>query len=162
MIANTTQRNEPKQSPVLGDYQKQKVSVFLIRLISSDLEFLDDAVEEITRAIDHIGIWGDVEGIGLAVREALANAIVHGNQCDPEKVVGILVAVNERCDLLIIIRDSGSGFDPSRVPDPTVGDSLLASHGRGIFFMQKFMDKVDFRFGQGTEVIMRRRRQWLR
>jgi serine/threonine-protein kinase RsbW len=130
-------------------------------VVPSDSRFLDDIVQEITRAIDGTTFWGDVDGIGLAVHEALANAIIHGNDSDPEKPVDISVAVNANCDLLITIRDSGFGFDPSRVPDPTVGDSLLASHGRGIFFMQKLMDKVDFRFGQGTEVRMRRRRQWL-
>ena len=160
MTSNTIEQNEPNQSPFIGDYRIQKQSVFFKRVIPSDSKFLDDAVEETAREIDQIGIWGDVEGISLAVHEALANAIIHGNDGDPAKPVFISVAVNESCDLLIIIRDSGSGFDPSGVPDPTVGDSLLASHGRGIFLMQKLMDRVDFRFSQGTEVIMRRRRQW--
>jgi serine/threonine-protein kinase RsbW len=161
MTSNAIQLNEPSQSPFIGDYRIQKQSVFLNRIIPSDPRFLDYAVEEVKCAIDSIGIWGDIEGISLAVREALANAIIHGNDSDPEKPVDIAVAVNESCDLLITVKDSGGGFDPSGVPDPTVGDSLLASHGRGIFFMRKLMDKVDFRFGRGTEVIMRRRRQWL-
>jgi len=122
---------------------------------------LDGAVEEVTRAIDDTGFWGDVEGIGLAVREAVANAIIHGNHSDPEKPVGILLAVTESCDLIIIVSDSGSGFDPSRAPNPTLGDNLMASHGKGIFLMQKLMDQVEFSFGQGTEVVMRRRRQWI-
>jgi anti-sigma regulatory factor (Ser/Thr protein kinase) len=161
MTSNAIQQNEPNRSSRRGDHRLQKVSVFLNRIIPSDPTFLDAAVGEITRAIGGTTFWGDVEGIGLAVREALANAMIHGNDSDPAKPVTISVAVNESCDLLIIIRDSGSGFDPKRVPDPTVGDSLLASHGRGIFLMQKLMDQVDFRFGQGTEVIMRRKRQWL-
>jgi len=133
----------------------------LNRVITSDPKFLDDVVEEVTGAVGDITLWGDIEGIGLAVREALANAILHGNHCDPEKAVEISVAVNESCDLIIIIKDSGSGFDPSRVPDPTVGDGVLATHGRGIFLIRQFMDHVEFRFDQGTEVVMRRRRQWL-
>jgi len=161
MTSNSVQQTEPSQSPFIGDDRIQKLSVFFNRDIPSDPKFLDDAVEEVIRAIDGASFWGDVEGIGLAVREALANAIIHGNRSDPEKSVGIFVAVNENCDLLIIIRDSGSGFDPSCVPNPTVGDSLLVSHGRGIFLMQKFMDRIDFRFKQGTEVVMQRRRQWL-
>jgi anti-sigma regulatory factor (Ser/Thr protein kinase) len=161
MISNAIQQNEPNQSSFIGDNQIRKLSVFLKRIIPSDPIFLDDAVEEITRTIDGTTLWGHVEGIGMAVREALANAIIHGNHSDSKKSVGIFVAVNENCDLLIIIRDSGSGFDPGRVPNPTVGDSLLASPGRGIFLMQAFMDQVDFRFDQGTEVVMHRRRRWL-
>jgi serine/threonine-protein kinase RsbW len=160
MTTNPVQQNEANRSSRIGDHRFQKASVFLHMVIPSNPKILDHAVGEIMRAIDGTTFWGDVEGISLAVREALANAIIHGNDGDPAKPVFISVAVNESCDLLIIIRDSGSGFDPSGVPDPTVGDSLLASHGRGIFLMQKLMDRVDFRFGQGTEVIMRRRRQW--
>jgi serine/threonine-protein kinase RsbW len=135
--------------------------VFLTRAIPSDTNFLDVAVKEITQTIDGSTLWGDVEGIGMAVHEALANAIIHGNHSDPEKPVDIVVAVNESCDLIVIIRDSGAGFDPNHIPDPTVGDSLLANHGRGIFLIREFMDQVDFRFKRGTEVVMQRRRQWL-
>ena len=161
MTRNAIQQNEPNQSSFIDDNQIRKLSVFFKRVIPSDPIFLDDAAEEITRTIDGTTLWGHVEGIGLAVREALANAIIHGNQSDPKKSVGIFVAVNASCDLVIIIKDSGSGFDPGRVPNPTVGDGLLASHGRGIFLMQTFMDQVDFRFDHGTEVIMHRRHRWL-
>jgi serine/threonine-protein kinase RsbW len=161
MTSNTIEQNETNRAFRIDDRRLQEESVFLHMVIPSDTKFLDAAVEEITRTINGTTFWGDVEGISLAAREALANAIIHGNDSDPEKPVNISVAVNANCDLLITIKDSGAGFDPSRVPDPTVGDSLLASHGRGIFFMQKLMDRVDFRFGQGTEVRMRRRRQWL-
>ena len=161
MTSNAIQQNEPSQSNRFDDHRREKDSVFLHMVIPSDSKFLDAAVKEITRAIDDTTFWGDVAGISLAAREALANAIVHGNDSDPEKSVDIAVAVNESCDLLITIKDSGGGFDPCGVPDPAVGDSLLAGHGRGIFFMRKLMDKVDFRFGQGTEVIMRRKRQWI-
>jgi serine/threonine-protein kinase RsbW len=161
MTTHTVQQNEPKQSPFFGDDHIQKLSVFFNRVIPSDPRVLDDAVEEITRVIDGTTFWGDVEGIVLAVREALANAIVHGNHSNPEKPVEIAVAVDESCDLVIIIRDSGSGFDPSRIPNPTVGDGLLANQGRGLFLIRQFMDQVVFRFNQGTEVVMQRRRQWL-
>ena len=161
MTSNSVQPHEPKQSPLIGDDRIEKLSVFFDRDIPSDPGFLDEAMEEVMRAIDGASFWGDVEGIGLAVREALANAIIHGNQSDPEQLVDITIAVNESCDLLIVVRDSGAGFDPNRVPNPTVGDSLLANHGRGIYLIRQFMDRVDFNFKQGTAVVMQRRRQWL-
>jgi anti-sigma regulatory factor (Ser/Thr protein kinase) len=160
LTSNAVPQNEPDRSFRVGDHRLQKVSVFLNWAVPSDPKFLNDAVVEITRAIGDTPLWGDVEGIGLAVREALANAILHGNHADPERTVDVSVAVNESCDLIITIRDSGPGFDPNHVPDPTVGDSLLTNHGRGIFLIRQFMDQVDFRFKQGTEVVMQRRRQW--
>jgi serine/threonine-protein kinase RsbW len=57
-------------------------------------------------------------------------------------------------------KDSGSGFDPSVLPDPTAVGNLLAKHGRGLFLIRHFMDEVEFNFDHGTEVRMRRRQQW--
>jgi serine/threonine-protein kinase RsbW len=130
----------------------------LDKVIPSDLSLLDDAVAEITAAIDRTAYWEDVESIGLAVREALVNAIVHGNGREPHKTVRVCAAVYENCELVIIVKDSGSGFDPSRLPDPTAAENLLADHGRGVFLMKQLMDEVDFKFNHGTEVSMRRSR----
>jgi threonine dehydrogenase-like Zn-dependent dehydrogenase len=91
--------------------------------------------------------------------EALANAIVHGNRCDPEKMVHVFVAVNEHGDLLVSVKDSGSGFDPSRLPNPTAPANLFAPHGRGIFLIRQLMDEVHFKFDHGAELRMRRRKK---
>jgi anti-sigma regulatory factor (Ser/Thr protein kinase) len=131
------------------------------KVIPSDPALLDDAVADITAELDTTACWGrgepDVQTIGLAVREAIANAMVHGNHCDPEKSVGISVAVDERCGLLVIVNDSGAGFDPEGLPNPIAPKNLLALHGRGIFIMRQLMDEVDFKFDHGTEVRMRLR-----
>jgi len=145
----------------LSDFQVPQLALSFDRVIPSDLSLLDGTVAEITSAVDRAACWEDTESIGLAVQEALINAMVHGNHCDPEKTVRVSVAVNEDGDLLIIVKDSGSGFDPSRLPNPIADENLLANHGRGIFLMKQFMDQVDFNFDHGTEVRMRRRRQWL-
>jgi serine/threonine-protein kinase RsbW len=151
----------PDRPQHLGDFRVQQLVLSFDKVIPSDLSLLDDAVTEITAAIERTACWDDVETIGLAVREAIANAIVHGNHCDPEKTVRVSVSVNESCGLLIIVKDSGSGFDISRLPDPTTAENLLADHGRGIFLVKQFMEQVDFNFDHGTEVHMRRRRRWL-
>jgi serine/threonine-protein kinase RsbW len=145
----------------LGDFQPPQLVLSLDRVVPSDPSFLHDAVAEITAAIDGTACWDEVESIGLAVREALANAMIHGNRCDPEKTVGVSVAVNEDCDLLIIVKDSGPGFDISRLPKPVTAENVRAHQSGGIFLIKQLMDEVDFKFDQGTEVRMRRRRQWL-
>jgi serine/threonine-protein kinase RsbW len=144
-----------------GDFQIPQIRLRLDRVIPSDLRLLDGAVDEITAAIDRTACCEDTESIGLAVREALINAMVHGNHCDPARAVRVAISVNEDGDLLVLVKDSGSGFDPSRLPNPLADENLLANHGRGIFLMKQFMEQVDFRFDHGTEVHMRRRRKWL-
>jgi anti-sigma regulatory factor (Ser/Thr protein kinase) len=149
----------PNQSPDMSDFQIRRLILRLDKVISSDPKVLDDAVGDITAELDATACWGghepDVETIGLAVREAIANAIVHGNHCNSETMVRISVAVNENCDLLVSVKDSGAGFDPRGLPNPIASENILVPHGRGIFIMRQIMDEVDFKFDHGTEVRMR-------
>lgn len=142
--------------------QVQKLVLSLKNVIPSDLSLVDGAVAEITAAIDRTACWEDTESIGLAAREALTNAIVHGNDCNPARTVRVSVAVNSNCELVIVVKDSGSGFDPTGIADPTAPQNVWASRGRGIFLMKHFMDEVEFKFGHGTEVYMRKRHQQLK
>jgi|HubBroStandDraft_6_1064221.scaffolds.fasta_scaffold87371_2 anti-sigma regulatory factor (Ser/Thr protein kinase) len=149
----------PDQYPDTSDLRSRRPVFRLDKVIPSDLTLLDGAVEEITAALRRTAHWRDVEDIGLVVAEALANAIIHGNRCDPEKAVHVVVAVNEHGDLLVSVKDTGSGFDPNRLRDPTAPENLLAPHGRGIFLIRQLMDEVHFKFDHGTEVRMRLRKK---
>ena len=96
--------------------------------------------------------------VGIAVREAVANAIKHGNQQDPEKKVEVSLVL-ESDEIVINVADEGQGFDPARVEDPLDQDNLLKPNGRGIFYMDKFMDDIRYNFSPagGTELTLRKR-----
>lgn len=100
----------------------------------------------------------DVFWLATALREALANAIRHGNREDPKRRVFIDLWVVDQA-VSIRVEDEGSGFAPELIPDPTEPDHLLRPSGRGIFYMRQFMDRVDF--GRtatgGTSVFMVRK-----
>jgi serine/threonine-protein kinase RsbW len=104
----------------------------------------------------------DRHWIGLAVREAVANAIKHGNGGDPEKQVEVEVRL-EGDEVVVSVRDEGTGFDPGSVANPLAPENLLRPGGRGIFYMKSLMDNVEYRFGPevgnhgGTEVVLRKR-----
>ncbi|HEX8853125.1 MAG TPA: ATP-binding protein [Pyrinomonadaceae bacterium] len=92
-------------------------------------------------------------GIDMAVREAVTNAVLHGNRQDATKRVE-LGFVNQGAALVITVRDEGTGFDPASVPDPTDAQNLLKASGRGILFMRSFMDEVTWeRHPQGGTVV---------
>jgi serine/threonine-protein kinase RsbW len=97
------------------------------------------------------------EEIRLALYEALANAILHGNENDPGKKVSVacFCECGKAENLLVVIRDEGAGFDPNAIPDPRSAETLYASHGRGIFLMRKLMDDVSF-LDRGREVEIRK------
>lgn len=93
--------------------------------------------------------------IGLAVREAVTNAILHGNQEDAKKKVVLVFRICED-RLEIVVRDQGKGMKDLDIPDPLDPENLLRPGGRGIFFVRSFMDSVDFRVppGGGHEMVM--------
>lgn len=80
-------------------------------------------------------------GIDMAVREAVTNAVVHGNGLDESKAVRVGFH-NSGAALVITVRDCGEGFDSSTIADPTAEPNLLKTSGRGILFMRTFMDDV--------------------
>lgn len=94
--------------------------------------------------------------VRLALDEALANAIRHGNGGDESKHVTIRFAVNsEQIDISIC--DEGEGFEPDAVPDPTLDENLERPCGRGVMLMRAYMTHVDFN-DRGNCVRMIKRR----
>jgi serine/threonine-protein kinase RsbW len=91
----------------------------------------------------------------MALREALANAIKHGNRQDTSKRIHLEMDVVGQ-NLQISIRDEGEGFDPAAVDDPLAPENRLKTSGRGIFYMKTFMDDVRFRRveGGGMEIVL--------
>ncbi len=90
-----------------------------------------------------------------ALREAVANAVRHGNRRDPERLVRIAYLIDDST-ITIRVEDEGEGFDPADIPDPTAPENLLRPSGRGIFYMRQFMNQVDFSptAAGGTAVVM--------
>jgi serine/threonine-protein kinase RsbW len=94
--------------------------------------------------------------IETAMREALANAVVHGNQEDPHKFVHVACRCTTDGEVSITVQDEGQGFDGNAVQDPTAPENLLVKHGRGVYLMKTLMDEVRFEQG-GALVYMRKK-----
>ncbi len=113
--------------------------------ISSKIAEIDGAVVKAVDFAKDLGFEEDaIFGIDMAVREAVANAVKHGNELNERKAVNI--TLGETSDgLQITVRDFGQGFTVEDVPDPTNPENLLKENGRGILFMQNFVDTVEWR-----------------
>ena len=97
--------------------------------------------------------------LGVALREALANAVRHGNRLDPALPVSVEFRIEPSNTLVIAVRDRGAGFDPARLPDPRTSENLAKGSGRGIWYMRQFADEVSFSFpeGGGCVVLLKKR-----
>jgi anti-sigma regulatory factor (Ser/Thr protein kinase) len=103
--------------------------------------------------------WSEerVMAVELALQEALANAVRHGCRGDASRHVQCVVTCEHDGEVLIVVRDPGTGFEASAVANPLAPENMLKPSGRGIFLINQLMDEVDFRDG-GREVQMRKRR----
>ena len=99
---------------------------------------------------------GSASEIETALREALANAVVHGNGENPRKRVYVYCRCYMDGEVSITVRDEGRGFDKNTVPDPTTPENRLLTRGRGIYLMEALMHEVSFEDG-GAVVHMRKK-----
>jgi len=138
------------------EFDSDKLIVRLQVTIPADVNSISPVVDGIMHLVRQMACAAGKEfAVETALREALANAIVHGCKNDPRKEVQCCVACDESRGLLLIVRDPGEGFDPASLPTPTLGQNIYAEHGRGIFLINQLMDEVRYERG-GTEIHMRK------
>jgi serine/threonine-protein kinase RsbW len=111
---------------------------------ASRIEAVDQAATAVAEFLSRAGVSEDVIfGIDMAVREAVTNAVLHGNKLDETKFADVTLKTSAGC-FEITVHDQGQGFDPANIPDPTAEENILKTSGRGIFFMRNFMDEVEW------------------
>jgi serine/threonine-protein kinase RsbW len=129
----------------------------LERQIASDSAAASDLIDRLLSKLIELG-WQDHDtfGVHLALEEALANAIKHGNCRDKDKSIDVSLQVSpERVH--VEIADQGPGFDPQAVPDPTEEANLELPTGRGLMLMRSYMTSVEFN-ERGNRVVMEKQR----
>ena len=94
-------------------------------LLASSLESVDEAEELVLGVAQEAGFPEDeLHQIGMAVRETVVNAVVHGNRYNAHKKVH-LGASCEAGQLTVTVGDEGDGFDLASVPDPLSDEAFV-------------------------------------
>lgn len=127
--------------------------------VPSDVGCIEEVVDLLLRHCC-VGPWISRKvrfNFRVAVAEALANAIVAGNQEDRSKWVEVQA---ECCgeQIRIEVTDQGPGFDPLQITAPTLPDDLDRPNGRGLFLIRHLVDDVRFN-PQGNSICMTLRRR---
>jgi serine/threonine-protein kinase RsbW len=125
--------------------------------IASEVKAISPLVDRLMRLIEgsHC-ITGEEHAVELALREALSNAVVHGNRLDAHKLVHVHCRCRVGSGISLVVSDRGQGFDATAIPDAVTVENLESEHGRGIQLMKSAMDEVSFQ-QRGTEVHMCKR-----
>ncbi len=137
-------------------FDSDKLVVALDLLVASKIEAISPVVTKIMTLLKKTSCAAEHDfAVETALREALANAILHGNRLDPGKKVRICCACQEDRGVIIIVKDEGEGFDPANVSNPLIGENIHSEHGRGIYLVNMLMDEVHYERG-GREIYMRK------
>ena len=142
----------------MHDTSASETSVKLV--LPSDVKLIDLVHAATEKMAEFAGFDADEAlNVGLALREAVINAMIHGNRRDRTLKVHVTLSSRGR-EFRARVRDQGRGFDPSAGPDPTAEENLLNTSGRGLLLMRAFVDDVRFRHrqGHGTEITLTKRR----
>lgn len=145
-----------QEAPKTCTFYRDRLIPRIDMTVPGDVRRIDPVVGSILETTREMGCSEEHEfEVETAIREALANAIVHGCKNDPTRKCRITVGCDEDRGMLIVVQDPGAGFDPDSIPSPIEGEHLFSEHGRGIFLINRLMDDVEFRRG-GTEIRMRK------
>jgi anti-sigma regulatory factor (Ser/Thr protein kinase) len=94
----------------------------------------------------------------VGVCEALSNAMRHGG-AGPQEAVRLEAAFSS-ARIEVRINDGGAGFDPERIPDPTLPENMVGEAGRGVYLIRKLMDHVEYNdVGNSLFMVLYARRQ---
>ncbi len=152
-------------------------------VLENDFALVTPLVKYLQQTLREMGLFDESDRlrIGVALEEALLNALYHGNleissdlrevdslayydlakqRCEQEPYSGRRVHVSaklNRDEAVYVIRDEGPGFDRAILPDPTDPANLDKPSGRGLLLIQTFMDAVSFN-DQGNEITVTKRK----
>lgn len=160
-VLSLTEHMKIDSNPAIHPTTKQIAFV-----LENEMGFIGPTIEHMQ---ENLPAWSDRDRlqIGMALDEAISNAMHHGNlevdskirDDDNEDVYYQTIRDRKNlapfCDrrvrieaefsdqhICVQITDDGPGFDPSTIPDPTAEENLHRACGRGLFLIRAFMDSV--------------------
>jgi CheY-like chemotaxis protein len=151
--------------------------------LDNDLDLAPPLIAHLQQYLVHLGLCDPTAKtrVGIALEEAVANAIYHGNlelssalleegdepfrqlarqrrQQSPYQDRRVHCAARlSTAEAVFVIRDEGPGFDPASLPDPTDPANLEKASGRGLLLIRTFMDEVAFNEAANQITLVKRR-----
>ena len=138
---------------ILDSPAPENFEVVFNRRLASQVDLKDALIADIIQAMESRDwfIEDDRHWLLLCLDEAIVNAMLHGNEGDPQLEIEVLLGFDaETKRWVIVVRDQGDGFCAEDVPDSNNPESLLLEHGRGILLMREWLDELTYYSGGNT------------
>lgn len=121
-------------------------------LIANTFNDIEGICSAILKEMDKCGFDDkSIKQFKICIFEMITNAILHGNNSESEKKVIVFYKVNAFAATISVI-DEGEGFDVGEIPDPLLPENRMKDHGRGIFLIRHYLDKIEFN-SRGNRVL---------
>ena len=145
-----------KGSQASAGFDRRRVTLRWRASFASASDSVPRIVARIVAAARKCGFLGEGRtDFEIALHEAVANAVLHGNKSDPSRSVRVRLYGQPGYGVIVAVRDEGEGFDPDAVPDPRSEGRIHLQHGRGLFLVRQLTDHMEHR-KQGREIIFRK------
>src|SRR5690242_9311388 len=145
-----------KKSSSISEKQEAPPPTHFEVLLAADRSTISPVVNWVMYLVQEMKYGAGKEfEIELALREALANAVLHGCKADPSKRIECSVTSDAERGILIMVRDPGDGFDAARLSGRTKEQNVFSDRGRGIYLINALMDEVQYE-RNGAEIHMRK------
>ncbi len=127
---------------------KKEHATLRLRSVPESIHQLEALVEEVCDAnnLNHTYLGC----ISVATTEAFQNALTHGNQNDPDKIITVDYQ-KTATGVTFTFTDQGSGFDHKAIPDIKDDGKERTFPGRGLFLIKSLSDNLTFN-EKGNEV----------
>lgn len=113
--------------------------------VHSHLRYTDLFHTVLTQVAKEVAIPQDrLDWVALSLREAVNNAVLHGNKKDSSKWIEVDMEADDQ-EFVMRVWDEGTGFDTASLTDPRCPENIFRPNGRGIFLIRQFSDRVVFR-----------------
>lgn len=149
-MAITSHPYDPSQIFV-GPFSHERIEF----IIPSVIDHMHGVLNYLVERTVAYGLVDPSSNLFVALDEAIANGIKHGNKSDPSKLVTIVVELTPS-EATFTITDEGDGFDLTTLPDPTDPDYIMRPCGRGVMLIYHLMDEVRYNT-RGNQVVMVKR-----
>jgi anti-sigma regulatory factor (Ser/Thr protein kinase) len=116
----------------------------------SNRALVDAAITASEAHLKNLGLERNVSAL-VSLRELLVNATVHGNKCDPSKLVTCYLKATPDGGLNISVENEGQGFDPQLL-DLRLPEDPKQIRKRGLILVKNLAETMEFEAG-GTRVM---------